>query len=104
MQIKTVHAPRPARSAAHGRFFAVERAAGRDIGQAPMPRYVTASLHVDFLRPTPHGPELTLTGRAVEIAGRKVKVEVEVTTGSLLTARGLVVAVAMPDSMRAAGG
>ena len=79
---------------------AVERAAGREIGDAPMPRYVTASLHVDFLRPTPHGPELVLTARASEIAGRKVTVEVEVTAGELLTARGRVVAVAMPESMR----
>jgi len=78
---------------------AVERAAGRDIGEAPMPRYVTASLHVDFLRPTPLGPELVLTARAVEIAGRKVTLEVEVSARGLLTARGHVVAVAMPQSM-----
>jgi acyl-coenzyme A thioesterase PaaI-like protein len=79
---------------------AVERAAGRDIGDGPMPRFVTASLHVDFLRPTPLGPELTLTARAIAIAGHKVTVEVAVTAGDLLTARGSVVAVAMPESMR----
>jgi acyl-coenzyme A thioesterase PaaI-like protein len=79
---------------------AVERAAGRDIGDAPMPRYVTASLHVEFLRPTPHGPELVLKARATGIAGRKVTVEVEVSAGDLLTARGHVIAVAMPESMR----
>ena len=80
---------------------AVERAAGRAIGEAPMPRYVTASLRVDFLRPTPLGPELVLTARAIEIAGRKVTVEVEVSAGGVLTARGNVVAVAMPESMQA---
>lgn len=82
----------------------VERAAGRDIGDAPMPRYVTASLHVDFLLPTPLGHELTLVARATEIAGRKVTVEVEVSARDLLTARGSVVAVAMPESMPARPG
>ena len=81
---------------------AVERAAGRDIGDAPAPRYVTASLHIDFLKPTPHGPELELVARATEITGRKVTVQVDVSAAGVVTARGSVIAVAMPDSMRAA--
>jgi acyl-coenzyme A thioesterase PaaI-like protein len=81
----------------------VERAAGRAIGDAPAPRYVTASLHVDFLRPTPHGPELELLARATGNTGRKVTVDVEVKAGGLLTARGTVIAVSLPDSMRPAG-
>ena len=79
---------------------AVERAAGREIGAAPAPRYVTASLHVDFLKPTPHGPELELVARAIDIAGRKVTVQVEVNAAGVVTARGTVVAVALPESMR----
>jgi acyl-coenzyme A thioesterase PaaI-like protein len=78
----------------------VERAAGREIGDAPAPRYVTASLHVDFLKPTPHGPELELVARATGITGRKVTVDVSVKADGLLTARGTVVAVSLPDSMR----
>ena len=81
---------------------AVEREAGRDIGDGPAPRYVTASLHVDYLRPTPHGPELELVGRAIEISGRKVTVHVDVTVAGVLTARGTVIAVALPATMRAA--
>jgi acyl-coenzyme A thioesterase PaaI-like protein len=80
----------------------VERAAGREIGDAPAPRYVTASLHVDFLKPTPHGPELELVARATGITGRKVTVAVEVKADGLLTARGTVIAVSLPDSMRPA--
>jgi acyl-coenzyme A thioesterase PaaI-like protein len=80
----------------------VERAAGRAIGDAPAPRYVTASLHVDFLKPTPHGPELELVARATGISGRKVTVDVEVKADGLLTARGTVIAVSLPDSMRLA--
>ena len=80
----------------------VERAGGRHIGDAPAPRYVTASLHVDFLKPTPHGPELELVARATAIAGRTVTVDVEVKADGLLTARGTVIAVPLPDSMRPA--
>ena len=79
---------------------AVARAGGREIGDAPAPRYVTASLHVDFLRPTPHGPELELVARPSDIAGRKVTVHVEVSAAGVVTARGTVVAVALPESMR----
>jgi acyl-coenzyme A thioesterase PaaI-like protein len=78
----------------------VERAAGRDIGLGPAPRYVTASLHVEFLKPTPHGPELELVAHATAIAGRKVTVQVEVRADGILTASATVIAVAMPDSMR----
>ena len=73
--------------------------AGR-LASAPAPRYVTASLHVDFLKPTPHGPELELVARATDIAGRKVTVQVEVSAAGVVTARGTVVAVALPESMR----
>ena len=79
---------------------AVERSAGREIGHGPALRYVTASLHVDFLKPTPHGPELELVARPSEIAGRKVMVEVEVSAAGVTTARGTVIAVALPESMR----
>jgi acyl-CoA thioesterase FadM len=81
---------------------AVERAAGREIGDRAVPRYVTASLHVDFLKPTPHGPELELVARATDIAGRKVTVQVEVSAAGVVTARGTVIAVALPESMRQA--
>jgi acyl-coenzyme A thioesterase PaaI-like protein len=81
---------------------AVERTHGRAIGDAPSPRFVTASLKVDFLRPTPHGSELELRARATEIGPRKVTVDVELSTGGVTTARGTVIAVRMPESMRSA--
>lgn len=80
---------------------AAERAQGREIGDAPSPRFVTASLRVDFLRPTPHGPELELRARPTEIGARKVTVEVELSASGVATARGTVIAVRMPESMRA---
>ena len=66
----------------------------------PVPRFVTASLHVDYLRPTPLGPALELRGRVTEQHARKAIVEVTVTVAGDVTARGRVVAVRMPDAMR----
>lgn len=79
---------------------AVEQAAGRVIGEQPSPRFVTAALHVDFLAPTPLGPELELRGRIKSLSHRKVIVAVTVTAGDKVTAQGEVVAVPMPDAMQ----
>lgn len=61
-------------------------------------RFVTGSLHVDFLKPTPIGGPLELRGRIREIKGRKVIVEISVLANGVATARGEVIAVQMPDS------
>jgi acyl-coenzyme A thioesterase PaaI-like protein len=66
-----------------------------------LPRFVTASLHVDYLRPTPLGPEIEIRGRAREVTGRKVVVEARVLVNGQMTARGTVVAVRMPEGMAA---
>lgn len=79
---------------------AVERQAGRAIGDAPAPRFVTGSLKVEYLKPTPLGPELEVRARPVEIGARKVVVHATIAAGGVVTARGEVVAVRMPDSMR----
>ena len=68
---------------------------------AELPRFVTASLHVDYLRPTPLGPELEVRGRATEVTARKVVVEARVLANGQVTARGVVVAVRMPEGMTA---
>lgn len=78
-------------------------AAGAEPGRDPTPRFVTASLQVDFLRPTPLGPELMLRGHAVEVGERKVVVETSVFAGDLECARARVVAVRAPATMRPAG-
>jgi acyl-coenzyme A thioesterase PaaI-like protein len=79
---------------------AVERAAGREIGDAPSPRFVTGTLTVQYLKPTPLGPEVVLRGRATELRERTVTVDVVVTIAGDVTARGTVVAVRAPESMR----
>jgi acyl-coenzyme A thioesterase PaaI-like protein len=82
---------------------ASERAQGREIGDGPAPRFVTASLRVEYLAPTPLGPELEVRARAAEVGARKVLVQATVTAAGVVTARGEVVAVRMPASMERAG-
>jgi acyl-coenzyme A thioesterase PaaI-like protein len=67
----------------------------------PPRRYVTASLKVDYLRPTPLGPPLELRGRAVEVKGRKVVVQISLSAEGLECVRGEVVTVQIPDSFGA---
>ena len=80
---------------------AAYRAEQREMDSEPPLRFVTGSLHVDFLKPTPLGPVLELRGRVKELKGRKVVVESEVWVDGVMTARGEVVAVQMPDTFKA---
>jgi acyl-coenzyme A thioesterase PaaI-like protein len=77
-----------------------ERAAGFAVGARESPRFVTASLEVDYLKPTPLGSELKLRARVREWSERKAVVEVDVSAEGTVTVRGEVVAVRMPESMR----
>jgi acyl-coenzyme A thioesterase PaaI-like protein len=79
------------------------RREGREIGQGEAPRFVTASLQVDFLKPTPLGPVLEVRGRILEITDRKVVLEETLSADGVVTARGKVVAVRMPESMISPG-
>lgn len=77
---------------------AAYRQEGREMDTDPPRRYVTASLKVDYLRPTPLGVPLEIRGRVKEMSGRKVVVEASLSAQGQVTARGEVVAVLMPDS------
>ncbi len=79
---------------------AAYRAEQREMSSLPSHRFVTASLHVDYLRPTPLGPELVVRGRVKSIAGRRVVVEATISARAEVTVRGEVVCVELPDSMR----
>jgi acyl-coenzyme A thioesterase PaaI-like protein len=71
---------------------------GRDYDTLPPFRFVTASLQVDYLKPTPLGVELEIRGKVVELKGRKVISEITVSAKGEITARGKVVAVQMPEN------
>jgi len=62
-----------------------------------MPRFVTASLKVDYLAPTPVGVELELRGVVAEIKERKGTVMVTVSSGKTVYAKGEGVFVQLRD-------
>lgn len=78
-------------AAAKGREMGIEL----DVG--PLPRFVTASLKVDYLCPTPVDKTLEIRARVREISGRKVFVEMTLSVENKITARGEVLMVQIPE-------
>jgi acyl-coenzyme A thioesterase PaaI-like protein len=81
---------------------AAYRTAGRPMDTEPAFRFLTASLHVDYLKPTPLGIELEIRGKVKEVKGRKVVIDEWIVANGITTVRGEVVAVQVPDEMVAA--
>jgi acyl-CoA thioesterase FadM len=79
---------------------AAYRAEGRDMGTEPDLRFVTGSLHVDYLRPTPIDAPMELRGRIKELKGRKVVVAIELSSKGEVCAKGEVVAIQIPEHLR----
>jgi hypothetical protein len=61
------------------------------------PRFVTASLKVDFLKPTPMGGELALFAKAVEVKERKVIVASRLLANGEIRATAEAVMVRLAD-------
>ncbi|MGC9334234.1 MAG: PaaI family thioesterase [Anaerolineae bacterium] len=78
---------------------AAYRAEGRGMDTEPPLRFVTASLHVDYLKPTPIDGPLELRAQVKEIKGRKVVVTTELSAQGEVCARGEVVAVQVPEHL-----
>ncbi|MEN8240642.1 MAG: PaaI family thioesterase [Chloroflexota bacterium] len=78
---------------------AAYRQEGRGMDTEPPFRFLTASLQVDYLRPTPLGVPLEVRGRVEEIKERKVVVSSTVIANGEICARGKVVAVKMPEHL-----
>ena len=68
------------------------RARGRDMDD-DLVRFVTASLKVDYRRPTPLGVELAIRGRLISLKGRKAIIALTLHAGDDLCAEGEMVAV-----------
>lgn len=75
------------------------RAEGREMDTEPPFRFVTGSLHVDYVRPTPLGAPLEIRARVKEIKGRKVVMTATLSAEGQVCARGEVVAVQMPEHL-----
>ena len=78
---------------------AAYRAEQRLMDTEPALRFLTASLHVDYLKPTPLGIELEIRGKVKEVKGRKVVIQEWIVANGITTVRGELVAVQVPDGM-----
>jgi acyl-coenzyme A thioesterase PaaI-like protein len=78
---------------------AMYRTENRAMDTEPPFRFVTGSLHVDYLRPTPIDATLQVRAKVKEIKGRKVTMTLTLSANGELCARGEVIAVQMPENM-----
>jgi len=76
------------------------RSENRDMDSLPAIRFLTASLKVDYLKPTPIDTLLEIRATVKEIKGRKVTVEVRLSANGEICARGEVITVQMPEGMK----
>lgn len=78
---------------------AAYRAEGRAMDTDPPLRFLTASLHVDYLRPTPLGVPLEIRAYVKEVKGRKVVVAATLSAEGEICAQGEVIAVQVPEHL-----
>lgn len=79
--------------------LALHRKNGNEIGDGSVPpRFVTAALNVEYLKPTPQDVPLKAVGTVEEIHPKKWKVHTELFANDILCARGEVVLVVMPST------
>ncbi len=78
---------------------AAYQAAGRAPGTDPEITYVTGSLTVKYLKPTPAGVELVLRSRVTEMQEKKAVVSTSVYADEVECVTGEVVAVRVPSRM-----
>nr|WP_149475304.1 PaaI family thioesterase [Oceanobacillus polygoni] len=82
--------------------LALHRKKGHEPGDGvEPPRFVTASLNLDFLKPTPQDVPLKAVGTIEEVHPNKWKIHTEVFAGETLCVKAVVVAAVMPKSFTA---
>jgi acyl-coenzyme A thioesterase PaaI-like protein len=72
---------------------AAYREEGRSLDSEPYYRYATASIKVDYLKPTPNDQPVTLRAQVIEIKGRKTSLTCQAYSDGEKTAQAEVVAV-----------
>jgi acyl-coenzyme A thioesterase PaaI-like protein len=73
------------------------RELGDESVDSPLPRFVTASLTVNYVAPTPTGIPLEIRASIREISGRKVFVDASVSADGKVTATGSALMVQIAD-------
>ncbi|MEK3937232.1 PaaI family thioesterase [Sporosarcina sp. FSL W7-1349] len=81
--------------------LALHRKNGNEIGDGSVPpRFVTTTLNVEYLKPTPQEVPLKAVGTVEEIHPKRWKVETEMYAEDTLCARGTVELVIMPSTFQ----
>ena len=78
---------------------AAYKAENRPMDSQPPIRFLTGTLQVKYLKPTPLGPPLELRCKIQEVKGRKVVVDITVSVEGQVTAEGQVIAIQVPEHM-----
>jgi len=73
------------------------RTEGFALGEKPLSRFVTASLKIDFLKPTPMGTIIDLRSKILEIKSRKVIVSTTLSAEDEVRAIGEAIMVQLPE-------
>ncbi len=69
----------------------------RSMDSLPALRFLTASLKVEYRKPTPLGVPLEIRGRIREVKGRKVVVDVELKAQDAVCVTGQVICIQVPE-------
>lgn len=81
--------------------LALHRKNGHEPGsEVEPPRFVTAFLEVDYIKPTPTSVPLKAIGKVNEIHPKRWEVHAEVFADGECCAKGKIVAVVMPDTFK----
>ncbi|MBI9075016.1 MAG: PaaI family thioesterase [Desulfatibacillum sp.] len=75
------------------------REEGIQLAPGAMPRFVTASLKVDYVAPTPVGVEVELRGKVLEIKGRKVTIGVDLLAEGKVCAKGQALMIQIKETV-----
>ena len=79
---------------------AAYKAEGRPMDSLPPIRFLTGTLTVKYIKPTPLGPPIELRGKIREVKGRKVTVDITVSVEGEVTAEGTVIALQVPEHLK----
>lgn len=78
--------------------LALAKEKGIVLSEKNAPRCVTASLQVQYLKPTPIGGEIEIRGKIKEVSQRKAIIKTELYANGVLCVVGEVVSVLVPDN------
>lgn len=74
------------------------RSEGREMDSFPPIHFVTGSLQINYLKPTPMGSTLEIRGQVREVKGRKVIIDSTLYANGIATVRGEVIALQIPEN------